>query len=72
MPISSKTLEEYDEAYMHMLDSIRAFFRYSKRHPDVEAGLNEMFQEEYYERVAQTVHNSVNHELKYRTAASIN
>lgn len=65
MPLSHKTLYEFDARHRQMFIDIEEFFRYAKRHPEAKAEIDEYFNDAYFQRVADALHARVDHEIKH-------
>lgn len=72
MSLSHKSLSELDAAHAKMFVAIEDFFRYARRHPDAKAEVEEYFNRDYFQRVADALHNRVDHEMKYLDSPYIN
>lgn len=65
MTLQHQTLSDFDAAYTKMFIDIEEFFRFAKRHPDVQAEVNEYFSDDFYARAADALKKRVDHELKH-------
>ena len=50
----NKSFVEFDAAYLEVCNSIREFFRFTRR-----------YDEAYYKRCAENFHKALDHEMKY-------
>lgn len=60
----NKSFVEFDAAYLEVCNSIREFFRFTRRYEGDEL-VKSLDDEAYYKRCAENFHKALDHEMKY-------
>lgn len=63
LPNGFVSVDNLDDRYILMMESIQNFFRFEKRNPEAYK-----FDDAYYEKVAEVVKKRLDHEIKHRNS----